>query len=127
MLVQLSDPHLQVGPRDGESARALAVAVEAVAALDPAPEAVVVSGDIAEHGAPAEYERATELLAPLSMPVHAMAGNHDDRDALRAAFGGTDDDFVHIWCCDEDTALCGTDLTNGTHEIVGCSSAMNHS
>ena len=27
-----------------------------------------------------------ELLAPLAMPVHPLMGNHDDREALRAAF-----------------------------------------
>jgi 3',5'-cyclic-AMP phosphodiesterase len=94
MLAQLSDPHVQVGPRDAGSARALAAAVEAVASLDPAPEAVLVSGDIAANGAPDEYERVAELLAPLPMPVHAMVGNHDDRDALRAVLGGPDGDFV---------------------------------
>jgi 3',5'-cyclic AMP phosphodiesterase CpdA len=27
-----------------------------------------------------------EILTPLPMPVHPLPGNHDDRDALRAAF-----------------------------------------
>jgi 3',5'-cyclic AMP phosphodiesterase CpdA len=31
-------------------------------------------------------ELARELLAPLSMPVHVLPGNHDDRDALREFF-----------------------------------------
>lgn len=87
LLAQLSDPHLQVGPGDGESARALAAGVRAVAALDPAPEAVLVSGDLAEHATAREYERVRELLAPLPMPVHVLAGNHDDRDGLREHFG----------------------------------------
>jgi Icc protein len=83
-LAQLSDPH--VG--DAESARALAGAVRAVAGLDPAPDAVLVSGDLAQNATAEEYERIRELLAPLSMPVHVLAGNLDDRDALRAHFGG---------------------------------------
>jgi 3',5'-cyclic AMP phosphodiesterase CpdA len=48
---------------------------------------VLVSGDIAEHAAAAEYERARELLSPLTMPVHVLPGNHDDAEELRAAFG----------------------------------------
>lgn len=85
-LAQLSDPHLRIGPGDAGPARALAAAVAAVAALDPAPAAVVVTGDLADGARDAEYERARELLAPLAMPVHVLAGNHDDRDALRRWF-----------------------------------------
>jgi 3',5'-cyclic-AMP phosphodiesterase len=32
------------------------------------------------------YERVRELLVPLPMPVFVLAGNHDDRDALREYF-----------------------------------------
>ena len=47
-----------------------------------------MSGDIADDGASASYERALELLEPLgALPVFALPGNHDDRAALRAAFG----------------------------------------
>ena len=62
--------------------------MEAVGALRPAPNALVVTGDVAESGAAREYERARELLAPLTMPVHAIPGNHDDAGELRAVFGG---------------------------------------
>ena len=61
-------------------------AVAQVLASSVLPEAVVVSGDLVEHGQPDEYAELRELLAPLPMPVYLMAGNHDDRDALRAAF-----------------------------------------
>lgn len=84
MLAQLSDPHVH----DDASAAALAAAVRSVLVLAPLPDAVLVSGDLAEHGAAAEYERVRELLAPLPMPVLALPGNHDDREALRAHFGG---------------------------------------
>jgi Icc protein len=87
VLVQLSDPHIRLGEHADEAAAALARAVDAVNALDPAPEAVLVSGDIANGGGPAEYARAKVLLAPLKVPVHVLAGNHDDVPALEAAFG----------------------------------------
>jgi 3',5'-cyclic AMP phosphodiesterase CpdA len=83
MLVQLSDPHVQ----DDESAAALAAAVRSVLELTPAPDAVLVSGDLVEHGTAAEYERVHDLLGPLPMPVHVLPGNHDDPAALRARFG----------------------------------------
>ena len=79
LLAQLSDPHVNVGDGSGD---ALAAAVRAVLALDPAPDAVIVTGDVADGAFAAEYELAAELLAPLPMPVHAIPGNHDDPRAL---------------------------------------------
>lgn len=86
VLAQLSDPHVDVGPDDTGSAEALAAAVDAVLRLDPAPDAVLVSGDLTNDSDARSYERVRELLAPLSMPVHVLPGNHDDREALRAWF-----------------------------------------
>jgi len=86
LLAHLTDPHIVVGPGDSGSAEALAAAVDAVLALRPGPEAVVITGDISNNGAAAEYERFVEVLAPLTMPVHVLPGNHDDRDALRERF-----------------------------------------
>jgi 3',5'-cyclic-AMP phosphodiesterase len=86
LLAQLSDPHVRVGPDDAGSARALAAAVDGVLALRTPPDAVIVTGDLAEHAAAAEYARVRELLAPLPMPVHVLPGNVDDADALREHF-----------------------------------------
>ncbi len=83
LLAQLSDPHIGASPSTETD---LAAAVRAVTAVRPAPDAVLVSGDLAEHATAAEYARVRELLAPLAMPVHVLPGNHDDRAALRAAF-----------------------------------------
>jgi 3',5'-cyclic-AMP phosphodiesterase len=65
---------------------ALAAAVEAVQALRPRPDAVLVSGDLAEHAEDGEYDQVRELLAPIDAPIHVLAGNHDDRAALRRHF-----------------------------------------
>ena len=58
--------------------------------LKPQPDAVLVSGDLVNDPGAREYERVRELLAPLTMPVYVMAGNHDDRDALREYFALAD-------------------------------------
>ena len=50
------------------------------------PDAVLVSGDLVTDPGAREYERVRELLSPLPMPVHVLAGNHDDPDALREYF-----------------------------------------
>jgi 3',5'-cyclic-AMP phosphodiesterase len=84
LLAQLSDPH--ISDEDDERALALAAAVRSVVALDPAPGAVLVSGDLTEHGTASEYERVRELLSALTMPVHVLAGNHDDQAAMRKSF-----------------------------------------
>jgi 3',5'-cyclic AMP phosphodiesterase CpdA len=47
----------------------------------------VVSGDLTENAAPAEYEAVHEALAPLEVPLSVLPGNHDGRGPLRAAFG----------------------------------------
>jgi Icc protein len=85
LLAQITDLHVGIGPGDGEPARRLAAVVAALVALDPAPDAVVATGDLVQNGRPAEYERVRELLGPLTMPVHVLPGNHDDRAALQAA------------------------------------------
>jgi 3',5'-cyclic-AMP phosphodiesterase len=86
VIAQLSDPHLRVGPDDQGSATALARAVAAVLELEPLPDAVLVTGDLAEHADAVEYARVRELLAPLPMPVHVLPGNHDDPAAMREHF-----------------------------------------
>lgn len=62
-------------------------AVATLNALVPKPDIAVVTGDLVDHGEPAEYERLRRLLAPLAMPVFVIPGNHDAREPLREAFG----------------------------------------
>jgi 3',5'-cyclic-AMP phosphodiesterase len=102
MIAQLSDPHMRLGPDDQGSATALARAVQAVLELEPVPDAVLVTGDLAEHADPAEYARVRELLAPLPMPVHVVPGNHDDPRAMREHFP-LDGDGEYRY-----TATCGS-------------------
>jgi 3',5'-cyclic AMP phosphodiesterase CpdA len=87
MILQLSDLH--VGAPTGDPEGDLARVVAHVGTLGLRPEAVLVSGDLTEHGEPAEYARVRELLEPLAAPVVALPGNHDRTPALRAAFPET--------------------------------------
>ncbi|REE98146.1 phosphodiesterase [Thermomonospora umbrina] len=90
IIAQLSDIHLAVAAPGGDDrsgpARALRDAVSAVLALPERPDCLVLTGDLADNGLPAEYARLHALLSPLAMPVFALAGNHDDRAALRSVF-----------------------------------------
>ncbi|MGD1058607.1 MAG: phosphodiesterase [Solirubrobacteraceae bacterium] len=86
-LVQLSDLHLRAGEDGHGPAERLRRVVQRVAALEPQPVAVLLSGDLADEPSDAAYEQVRELLAPLGLPIHAIPGNHDGRDLLRAYFG----------------------------------------
>jgi 3',5'-cyclic-AMP phosphodiesterase len=85
-IAQISDPHVGLHADYADSVAALEGAVAAVVAMDPAPVAVLLTGDLTFDGNPEEYARVRQLLEPLEMPVHPIPGNHDRRENLRAAF-----------------------------------------
>lgn len=95
LIAQITDMHLKA---EGEllydridTAGYLERAVAHIAALDPKPDIVIATGDLVEGGKPEEYARLRRLLAPLTMPVFVVPGNHDARDALREGFAD------HAW------------------------------
>jgi 3',5'-cyclic-AMP phosphodiesterase len=87
LVVQFSDPHIGADWGGGDPVAMLAAAVEAAREVVPHPDAVLVSGDLADHGTDVEYTQVRELLAPLAAPLYVLAGNHDDRARLRRNFG----------------------------------------
>ncbi len=87
LLAQLSDPHIGAHWNGIDPAAMFANALAQVQQLRPQPDALLISGDLADHGADSEYEQLRELLEPVGQPVHVLAGNHDDRAALRRHFG----------------------------------------
>jgi Icc protein len=86
ILVQLSDLHIGASWDGVDPVARAEAAVEAVRSLDAHPDAVLVSGDLAEHAADAEYEQVRALLARIEAPSYVLPGNHDDRDALHRHF-----------------------------------------
>jgi Icc protein len=101
VLVQLSDPHIGATWTSTDPLTRLRAAVEAVRPWLGLPDAVVVSGDLADHGSAEEYALVREELASLRGPVGVIPGNHDDRSALRRAFDlpGKDADPIR-YCVD---------------------------
>ncbi|MFP3822267.1 metallophosphoesterase, partial [Bacillus sp. SIMBA_008] len=59
----------------------------AIRAVHPNPAAIVVTGDLADLGEPDAYRRLRAAVEPvaaeLGAPVIWVAGNHDERPALR--------------------------------------------
>lgn len=48
---------------------------------------VVVTGDVADHGRPAQYVKAADALATLTAPVNVCPGNHDQAVTFTAGMG----------------------------------------
>ncbi|MGH4032219.1 metallophosphoesterase [Actinomycetota bacterium Odt1-20B] len=84
VLAQISDLHLDGTPRATERAERV---MDHLRALPGPLDALLVTGDIADHGAESEYAEAAALLkAPF--PVLTCPGNHDRRGPYRTALLG---------------------------------------
>jgi Icc protein len=89
-IAQISDLHIKPpGTRAYgrvDTAKALERCVAALNEFSPAPDFVVISGDLADTPTSQEYDYLKSLLAPLKLPFAAIPGNHDSRELMRLAF-----------------------------------------
>ncbi len=76
-IVHISDLHINTGSEFKKET--FNMGMEAINALDPAPELVFVSGDITWEGILPEFEMAKELMQGFESPVMLVPGNHDSR------------------------------------------------
>lgn len=90
LIAQISDLHVSLpgGLAYGrvDTAGMFGDCVAAVNRLDPRPDLVVITGDLVDLGRPEEYAYLRTILEPLGAPLVVIPGNHDDREAMRAAF-----------------------------------------
>jgi 3',5'-cyclic-AMP phosphodiesterase len=107
VVAHISDTHLlaanarQYGVVDPEAG--LRLALDRLIRLDPAPQALVFTGDLADRAEPAAYARLRELVEPVADSMEATAvwvmGNHDERQPFaRSLFdedGEAAQDRVH--------------------------------
>ncbi len=104
LIVQLTDLHVcavgELCNRVSETNMFTERAFRTVAAMNPAPDVVVITGDLTESGMPAEYANlATLIRRHLPMPVFVVPGNHDRRDKFRrelAHLPGVTGDPVYV-------------------------------
>jgi len=98
LIAQISDMHIKVEGKLAygivDTARMLKECVANIMRLKPLPDAVMVTGDLVDYCHELEYELLKELLAPLTMPLYLLAGNHDEREKLRKAFTGSRFDYL---------------------------------
>jgi Icc protein len=89
-IAQISDLHIKPPGALAyglvDTAKALERCVAALNEFSPAPDFVVISGDLADTPTVEEYQYLTRLLAPLKLPFAGIPGNHDSRELMRAAF-----------------------------------------
>ena len=90
LIAQISDIHLvpngELAYEAADTANALGKVVDHINGLSPAPDVVIVTGDIADGGRLDSYHMARELLAPLAMPVFMVPGNHDHKGRMAEVF-----------------------------------------
>ncbi len=122
ILAQLTDTHV-VRPGSTyfgvDTTAYLTDAIDAIHRLDPAPDAVVITGDLVNLGRDDEYARFLDIVSAIRMPYFVVPGNHDDRDRMRAAlpeatYGASRDARVRFAIDDFDVRLIGLDATGPT-------------
>lgn len=92
IIAQVTDTHIAHDAPDADRRVSdLERTIADINALDPAPDAVIHTGDIVHGGRPEDYARAVSLLGKVRAPLFVAAGNRDDRENLRQAFGA--------WAC----------------------------
>jgi 3',5'-cyclic-AMP phosphodiesterase len=93
-IAQISDLHIKppgrLAYRRVDTAKALERCVTCLNELNPAPDFVVISGDLADTPVAGEYDHLVRLLTPLRLRIACIPGNHDSREMMRAAFPKAD-------------------------------------
>ena len=101
LICQLTDLHVRprglASNRVSETNMLCDRALRRVSELRPAPDVVIITGDLTEVGGQAEYATLAGLLKKhLSIPVYVIPGNHDRRENFRAAMQVSSTDPVYI-------------------------------
>jgi 3',5'-cyclic-AMP phosphodiesterase len=118
LIAQITDLHMRppgmAAYRVAETNMMTERAIDALLALQPRPDVVLITGDMTDCGLETEYALLRELLGRLPMPVYMVPGNHDRRDNLKRAFAdwptiSSDPDFVQFVVDDFPVRLIGLD------------------
>jgi 3',5'-cyclic AMP phosphodiesterase CpdA len=99
LIAQVTDIHIGFEPAspDELNMRRLGVVLRRLVEGPNRPDLLLLSGDLTEFGDAESYARLVEALSGCPFPVWPMAGNHDLREPLLAAFPQvrSGDGFVH--------------------------------
>ena len=68
VVVQLSDPHIGATWADGDPVAGLATAVASIRRMRPAPDALIITGDLADTRADSEYAHVLGAIDDIDAP-----------------------------------------------------------
>ena len=120
LIAQISDLHflpkgmLAFGRVD--VAGCLERAIDHLNALQPRPDAVLITGDLTNDGDAAVWADLMAMLGRLAAPLYPLPGNHDDRELMRAA-------FAHLELFPAQGPLC-CDVALGPVRLIGLDSLI---
>ena len=130
LIAQITDLHVRPrglpANRVVESNMMTERAIDAVIALRPRPDVVLITGDLVDRGLVEEYEQLKIMLRRLDLPAFLIPGNHDSRENLRRVLadyrGVTEDpEFVQFVIDDYPVRLIALDtLVPGKGEGALC-------
>ena len=120
LIAQISDLHflpkgtLAFGRID--VAGCLERAIDHLNALQPRPDAVLITGDLTNDGDAAVWADLLATLGRLAAPLYPLPGNHDDRELMRAA-------LAHLELFPAAGPLC-FDVALGPVRLIGLDSLI---
>ncbi|HEY1327748.1 MAG TPA: phosphodiesterase [Casimicrobiaceae bacterium] len=131
IIAQITDFHVRPPGRRAyggvDTNAMLHAAVAKIAALDPAPDCVICTGDLTDCGLPEEYAEIADALAALPMAAYVIPGNHDRREVMRDSLAPThryltqDSRFLHYLVDDFPVRLIALDtVVPGSHNGEIC-------
>ena len=130
LIAQITDLHVRpcglAANRVVETNMMTERAIDAVIALRPRPDVVLITGDLTDRGLVEEYQQLKIMLGRLDIPFFMILGNHDRRENFRRVFSdcrgvAEDAQFVHFVIDDYPVRLIGLDtLVPGKGEGALC-------
>lgn len=99
LIAQITDIHIGFdrGNPDERNMQRLKAVLKRLVDAPSRPDMLLLTGDLTEFGDAESYARLADAVSICPFPVWPMAGNHDERNALLAAFSQTPSEggFVH--------------------------------
>jgi 3',5'-cyclic-AMP phosphodiesterase len=134
LIAQITDlhvrPHGVPANRVVESNMMAERAIDAVIALRPRPDVVLITGDLVDCGLVEEYEQLKIMLRRLDIPAFMIPGNHDRRENFRRVLGDyrgvtEDPEFVQFVVDDYPVRMIALDtLVPGKGEGALCAQRL---
>jgi 3',5'-cyclic AMP phosphodiesterase CpdA len=93
LLVQITDTHIlpkgELLYAQVDTSVHLRRTVVEINRIRPLPDLLIITGDLVERPDEESYAHFKELIAPLSIPVFVLPGNHDDPEVMAEVFADT--------------------------------------